>query len=125
MSETVLNYVNNLISGWGIPYRFWEWTTKPPDDRYFVGDFIQPEMVTMEEDGRQDIDFILRGFTQGDWSVLLRDNDTIAKNCAITAILPDGTGIAIFYGGSTIVPTGDAAWKSIKVNLKIQEWKVN
>lgn len=125
MSEAALNYVSNLMESMGIPYRFMEWTTKPPDDRYFVGEYIQPETLTREESGRQDITFILRGFTRNMWDVLIRDDETIAKNAMRTAILDDGTGIAVFYGGSSIVPTGDAQWKSIKINLKIQEWKVN
>lgn len=125
MSEAVLNYVSNLMASMGIPYRFMEWTMKPPDDRYFVGEYLQPETLTREESGRQDITFILRGFTRGGWDVLIRDDETISKNVAKTAILSDGTGIAIFYGGSSIVPTGDAELKSIKINLKIQNWKVN
>ena len=125
MSEAALSYVSAMMESMGIPYRFMEWTTKPPEDRYFVGEYIQPETLTREESGRQDITFILRGFTQGAWDVLIRDDETIAKNAAKTAILPDGTGIAVFYGGSSIVPTDDANWKSIKINLNMQEWKVN
>ena len=42
----------------------------------------------------------------------------------ITAILPDGTGIAVFYESGMVVPTGDMQLKSMKIDLTIQEWKV-
>ena len=113
------------MDGLSIPYDFMEWKGKPPDDRYHVGESNEVTMTTMEEDGHQDSTFILRGFTRRDWKLLMDDAQTIKKNLPRTAILPDGTGIAVFYAGSTPVPTGDAELKSIKINLDIKEWSVN
>ncbi len=125
MTETGLKFVSDFMDGLSIPYDFMEWKGKPPDDRYHVGESNEVTMTTMEEDGHQDTTFILRGFTRRDWKLLMDDAQTIKKNLPLTAILPDGTGIAVFYAGSTPVPTGDAELKSIKINLDIKEWSVN
>ena len=125
MTEAGLKFVSDLMDSLSIPYDFMEWKDKPPDDRYFVGEPLEVTMTTMEEDGREDTTFILRGFTRGKWELLTHDAQTIKKNLPQTAILPDGTGIAVFYAGSTPVPTGDAELKSIKINLDIKEWSVN
>ena len=125
MTESGLKFVSDFMDGLSIPYDFMEWKGKPPDDRYHVGESNEVTMTTMEEDGHQDSTFILRGFTRRDWKLLMDDAQTIKKNLPRTAILPDGTGIAVFYAGSTPVPTGDAELKSIKINLDIKEWSVN
>ena len=125
MTEAGLKFVSDFMDGLSIPYDFMEWKGKPPDSRYHVGEALPVTMTTMEEDGREDATFILRGFTRRDWNLLLKDAQTIKKNLPRTAILPDGTGIAVFYAGSTPVSTGDAELKSIKINLDIKEWSVN
>lgn len=125
MTEASLKFISDLMDSLSIPYAFMEWKSKPPDDRYFVGEPLEVAMTTMEEDGQEDTTFVLRGFTRQEWMLLHRDAETIKKNLPQTAILPDGTGIAVFYAGSRPVPTGDAELKSIKTNLDIKEWKVN
>lgn len=125
MTEAGLKYVSDLMDGLSIPYDFMEWKDKPPDDRYFVGEYTEVAMTTLEEDGNQDTNFILRGFTRTDWKLLTKDKDTIKKNLPQTAILPDGTGIAVFYAGAMPVATADNQLKSIKINLDIKEWSVN
>lgn len=127
MKEATMNWFANWMDGLSIPFDFMEWKSKPPD-RYFVGEPNEAVMTTMEEDGRQDSTLMLRGFSRLDgtaWRVLHQDAETIRKNLPQTAILPDGTGVAVFYAGATPVPTGDAQLKSIKINLDIKEWSVN
>lgn len=124
MTESTMKFISDLMDSLSIPYDFMEWKSKPPG-RYFVGEPNEEVMTTMEEDGRQDITFILRGFTRDGWQLLHQDAEKIKKNLPQTAILPDGTGIAVFYEGSQPVPTGDAQLKSIKTNLRIKEWSVN
>ena len=124
MTEAGLKYMSDLMDSLSIPYDFVEWKTKPPDDRYFVGEPLEDIMTKLEEDGQQDITFVLRGFTRVDYSLLMKDAQTIKENLPQTAILPDGTGIAVFYEGSRPVPTADNQLKSIKTNLKIKEWSV-
>lgn len=124
MTEAAMKYMSDLMDSLSIPYDFVEWKTKPPDDRYFVGEPLEDIMTTLEEDGQQDITFILRGFTRVGYSLLMKDAQTIKENLPKTAILPDGTGIAVFYEGSRPVQTADNQLKSIKTNLKIKEWSV-
>lgn len=127
MSMAALQYVSDLLTDTiGIPYAFGEWKEKPPDDgRYWVGSTIEPVSMTREESGRQDMTLILRGYARGGYMQLLTDKENIERHISRTAILPDGTGIAIFYGGGEIVPTADSDIKSIKINLDIQKWSVN
>lgn len=125
MSVAALQYVSELLTDTiGIPYAFGEWNGKPPE-RYWVGSTIEPVSMTREESGRQDMTLILRGYARGGYMQLLTDKENIERHISKTAILPDGTGIAIFYGGGDIVPTADSDIKSIKINLDIQEWRVN
>lgn len=123
MSMTALKYVSDLMEDIGIPYAFGEWKEKPPD-RYWVGNYIEPEMLTREEDGRQDITFILRGYARGEWMLLEQDKAKIEKHASKTAILPDGTGIAVSYAGADVVPTAESDIVSMKINLDITEWSV-
>lgn len=125
MSIAAMNYISNLMATLSIPYAFMEWREKPPEDCYFVGEYTEVAMTLREENGRQDTTFFLRGFTRKDWLFLEQAKEKIERNMAQTAILPDGTGIAVFYDGASVVPTYDAELKSIKINLTIQEWKVN
>lgn len=124
MSIAALTYIKNLMQSMGIPYEFMRFTAEPPD-HYFVGSYLEVPSTTKEENGRQETTFILRGYTKGSWLLLEEAKAKIEKHCAKTAILPDGSGIAVFYESGDVVPTGDAEIKSIKINLNIQEWRVN
>ena len=124
MSMAALKYVSDFMESNGIPYAFGEWKEKPPD-RYWVGSYLEPEMLTREEDGRQEITFILRGYTRGGWMLLEQDKATIEKHASQTAVLDNGTGIAVSYAGGDVVPTFDSDVVSMKINLEINEWSVN
>ena len=123
MSMTALKYVSDMMESVGIPYAFGEWKEKPPD-RYWVGNYIEVESQTRDEDGRQDMTFILRGYARGGWMLLEQDKAKIEKHASQTAVLPDGTGIAVSYAGGDVVPTADSEIVSMKINLEIQEWMV-
>jgi hypothetical protein len=125
MTESALKYVADLMESLEIPYEFMHWNSGIPPDAYFVGNYIESPSMTKEENGFQESTFILRGFTRQDWLLLERAKAKIEANVAKTAILNDGSGIAVFYESASPVPTGDAELKSIKINLNIQEWKVN
>lgn len=119
MKTSTLSYINNTLKEY-IPYAFMEWKRKPPDT-YFTGEY--QESGSLEEDGEQDITFILTGFTRGTWLDLERYKQTIEDKIDRTAILDDGTGVAVFYENAYPVPTGDAELKKIHINLKIIEFK--
>lgn len=125
MSIVALAFINNLMESIGLPYAFMRWNSGTPPDYYFIGEYIESPSLTFEENGHQESTFILRGFTRGEWMLLEQAKAKIEANVAKTAILDDGSGIAVFYESATPVATGDAELKSIKINLNIQEWKVN
>lgn len=58
------------------------------------------------------------------WIGLENAKEAIERNFSKTAILPNGNGIAVSYGGALIIPTGDAELKRIQINLTIKEWRV-
>ncbi len=119
-----MKYVSDMMDGLSLPYAFMRWTEKTIPDVYFVGEYNEIPSTTREENGRQDVTVILRGFTRGEWLLLEEAKEKIEKSCAKTVILSDGTGLAVFYDSAMPVPTGDADLKSIKINLTIQEWRV-
>ena len=124
MKVATLAYIDGLMQEAGIPYSFMEWTDEVPET-YFVGSYLENPSLTLEENGHQKTTFILRGWTNGSWMNLETYKGKIEKNLMKTAILDDGTGVAIFYDSAIPVPTYSEGWKSIKINLNIQEWKVN
>ena len=124
MTEAAIAWIGDLMNSLSIPYAFMEWKTKPPEDMYFVGDFIESPTVDRYENGHTESQFILRGYTRYSWLLLEHAKRKIEKHAAKTTILPDGTGLAVFYSHGEHVPTGDAEIKSIKINLTVQEWRV-
>lgn len=124
MRIATLQYISGIFEELNIPYAYVQWAEEPPDD-FFVGESIEEPSSTLEENGHQSTTFILRGYTSGEWLKLQTYAEKIERNITRTAILDDGTGVAVFYDSAMVVPTGVAGWKSIKINLKIQEWKVN
>jgi hypothetical protein len=123
MKIATLNFLENKISNLNIPYEFGGWSDDTIPDPYFVGEYIETESATKEEDGHQDSTFILTG-TGRSWMGLINAKETIEKNITQTAILEDKTGVAVFYTNSLIVPTGDAELKRIQINLKVSEWSI-
>lgn len=123
MSIDALNFISSKLANAKINYEFGEWTSDIVYP-YFVGEYQEIESTT--EDGLQEATFILVGFSRGSWLDLEKAKETIERlfsNC--TAILENGSGMAVFYNGSMIIPTGDAELKRIEIRLDIKEWKVN
>lgn len=124
MSIAALKFISDTLDSLNINYQFGEWSTNPVPDPYFVGEYTESESLTREEDGLQEITFMLTG-TGTNWLTLEQAKALIENNISKTAILPNGNGIAVFYAGSLIVPTGDTELKRIQINLNIKEWSVN
>lgn len=127
MTIEALQYVGELLESAGINYQFMRWEvgqTGIPPDCYFVGEYMESPSLTLEENGFLESAFVLRGFTRGAWLLLEESKAKIEQAVPKTVILPSGAGIAVFYDSAIVVPTGDDELKSIKINLKIQEWKV-
>lgn len=123
MTIDSLKFISDTLTGAGINYEFWEWTS-PVTYPYFVGEYSESESVN--EDGMQESEFILNGFTREAYLGLETAKSKIEKLFSnMTTILPNGNGLAIFYAGSVVVPTGDEELKKIEIHLRINEWKVN
>ena len=125
MTLAAMKYVTDLMDGIGIPFAFMQWNDAIPS-RYWVGSCVEPVSLTRDENGKQDTTVYLQGYAgKENWMLLFQDKEEIEKHASQTAILPNGNGIAVSYGGADIVPVGDSDIVSMKINLDIQEWRVS
>lgn len=123
MTEAILQAINDKLAAAGINYEFGVWTSDIVYP-YFVGSYVEVESFT--EDGQQEATFTLDGFTKGSWLDLEEAKAKIEKLFSnFTAITESGSGVAVLYGNSSIIPTGDAELKRIQINLTTKEWSVS
>lgn len=125
--KEVLNYISAELERVGVPYEFLEWTQKVSYP-YFVGEYNEFEPTL--ESGECDKTFILTGFCRGkDARLKLEEMRGKVESVfpALTgnvATLNSGSVVAIFYGNSFYIPTGEAEFYKIQINLTIKLWKV-
>ena len=127
MTTAVLKFITDEMASAGIPYEFMEYTSAVNSvSSYWVGEYSEVEPIT--EDGLQEPQFILNGFGRGSWLKLEQQKKKIEKLFPAiggrTAILDNGSGVAVFYGNAFPVPTGDGFLKRLQINLVVKEWKV-
>lgn len=126
MSKQVLKIVSDAMAELGLEYGFVTYAGYPVKYPYFVGEVTETESFT--EDGLQESTFLLTGFTRDTWLTLEDARESIEnyfnRVSGKTVITDSGSGVAIFYAHSMVVPTADAELKSIQINLSIKEWKV-
>nr|DAT94355.1 MAG TPA: hypothetical protein [Caudoviricetes sp.] len=127
MSKNLLKVVSDGMTELGLEYEFGEYTKEPIVYPYFVGEYTEAEPMT--EDGLQETAFMLSGFSRGTWLTLENAKAKIEnyfnKVYGKTVMVDDGSAVAVFYGNSLIVPTGDEELKKIQINLQCKEWKVS
>lgn len=127
MSKDLLKVVSDGMTELGLEYEFGEYTKKRIVYPYFVGEYTETEPTT--EDGLQETTFMLSGFSRGTWLTLENAKEKIEryfnKVYGKTVMVDDGSAVAVFYGSSLIVPTGDEELKKIQINLQCKEWKVS
>lgn len=124
MTTDMLKLISDGMEAIGVNYAFAEWKGEIAYP-YFVGEY--QETPAMTEDGLQEADFILTGFTRGEWAELEAAKEKIENyfyRDGRTAIASSGNAVAIFYGNSLVIPTGDAELKRIEIHLEVKEWKV-
>ena len=125
MTNNAVKLISNGMTACKLNYAFAEWKDKPVYP-YFVGEYEESPAVS--EDGLQEADFILNGFTRGSWSELEEAKEKIENyfyRDGRTAIAASGNAVAVCYSNSFVVPTGDAELKRIEIHLNVKEWKVN
>ena len=126
MTSEVLKAVKNGMVALGLNYAFIEWKSEPVYP-YFVGEYTESPSTT--EDGLQECDFILTGWTRNSYEELETAKEKIEnyfnKISGHTVIANNGNAVAIFYENSLVVPTGEAELKKIEIHLNVKEWKVN
>jgi len=122
MTIEALSYIKKLLDELGINYEFGEWIGKITYP-YFVGEY--QESPSLNEDGKQEILFILNGFNRGSMLDLLLIKEQIESHFKDQrTILPNGNGIVITYSDAMPIPTWDGELKRIQIKLNINEWKV-
>lgn len=124
MTKETLKMISDDMQSLGIAYGFMEYNGNPLIYPYYVGEYS--EIVSVSEDGTKDTTFMLTGFSRGSWLDLENTREKIENYYGITgktAILGNGTGVAVFYDNALVVPTDDADLKRIQINLTIKEWR--
>lgn len=124
MTVEALKYVNDCLESLSIPYEFMQWT-KPLSFPYFVGEYT--EIEPMNEDGLEQGTLILTGTTNKNYLTLESIKEKLKQffpSDGRTAILDNGSGIAVSYSTAFLVPTGEQELVRIQINLNIQEWRI-
>lgn len=124
MTTDMLKLISDGMAAIGVNYAFAEWKDEIAYP-YFVGEY--QETPAMTEDGLQEADFILTGFTRGEWADLEAAKEKIENyfcRFGLTTIAPSGNSVVVCYSNSLVVPTGDAELKRIEIHLDVKEWKV-
>lgn len=125
--DEILEFISNELEKAGVPYEFLIWT-QPVTYPYFVGEYNEFEPTL--ESGEQDKTFILNGFCRGEGSRMkLEEMRKIVEKTfpdigGKIATLNSGSAVAIFYGNSSYIPTGEEELYKIQINLSIKLWKV-
>lgn len=125
--DEILEFISNELEKAGVPYEFLIWT-QPVTYPYFVGEYDEFESTL--ESGEQDKTFILNGFCRGEGSRMkLEEMRKIVEKTfpdidGKIATLNSGSAVAIFYGNSFYVSTGEEELYNLQINLNIKFWKV-
>lgn len=125
--EEVLGFINKALDDAGVPYEFLEWTQKVTYP-YFVGEYS--EFEPDNESGEEDKSFILTGFYRGNNAryelekMRAKIEATFPAIGGKVAALDSGSVVAVFYGNSSYIPTGEEELYKIQINLSIKLWKV-
>lgn len=125
MTVEALQYINDCMESLSIPYEFMQWT-KDLSFPYFVGEYT--EIEPLDESGKEQGTLMLTGTTNKNYLSLESIKENIKKYFPYygkTAILDNGSGIAVSFSTAFPVPTGEQGLFRIQINLNIQEWRCN
>ena len=125
MTKELLAYINTCLETAQVPYEFMVWT-QGLSFPFFVGEYSEETPLT--EDGLEQGVFILTGTTNNNLLELETYKETIKNlfpDVGKTAILANGSGVAVSFSNAFPVPTGEQGLHIIQINLNYKEWKVN
>lgn len=123
MTIEALQYVNDCMESLSIPYEFMQWT-KDLSFPFFVGEYTETE--PFDESGKEQGTLILTGTTNKNYLTLESIKEQLKQYFPYdgrTAILDNGSGIAVSFSTAFPVPTGERGLFRIQINLNIQEWR--
>lgn len=125
MSKEALKVITDSMYAMKINYSFMEQGCNI-EYPYFTGEYQEIESIS--EDGMRETQFMITGFSRESWTELENAKENIAAYFSgvsgKTVIAENGSAVAVFYGNSLVVPTGDAELKRIQINLTVKEWRV-
>ena len=134
----ILSYIKGKLAELGIPYEYGEWTA-PVTYPYFVGNFEETDHRF--EDNCTTGVFTLDGWQRGQKHELLLLTDRVKRAFEDLAeyvkddwewdpfdfrygmIDDDGRTFFIRYGGSGLVPSGEAGLSHVTITLYTYEWR--
>lgn len=117
-----LNFISKALKPL-INYHFLYYKTDKVEYPYWVGEYLESEYSA--ETNYQETTFIITGVTRGSYLELEKQKEIIKKALKDKrAILPSGTGIAVYFDYSMPIRVDDIELQKIQINLTIQEWEV-
>lgn len=121
MTIEALKYMNDCFESLSIPYEFMQWSKKLSFP-YAIGEYTETEAIN--EDGMESGTFLLTVTTNKSFLILEEIKEKIKDFLdGRTAILDNGSGIAVSYSTAFPVPTGEQNLNRIQINLNIKEWR--
>ena len=122
MTTEGLNFISSILKPL-INYHFLYYKTDKVEYPYWVSEYLESEYSA--ETNYQETTFILTGVTRGSYLELEKQKEIIKKALKDKrAILPSGTGIAVYFDYSMPIRVDDIELQKIQINLTIQEWEV-
>jgi hypothetical protein len=118
-----LGFINQCMEELNVPYEFMEWT-QGLSALFFIGEYT--EIESPDECGLEEGTFILTGMTTNKYMELESVKERIKEyfgHEGMTAILESGSGIAVSYQTSFVIPTDENEMHRIQINLNIKEWR--
>lgn len=117
-----LNFISSILKPL-VNYHFLYYKTDKVEYPYWVGEYLESEYSA--ETNYQETTFILTGVTRGSYLKLEKQKEIIKKALKDKrAILPSGTGIAVYFDYSMPIRVDDIELQKIQINLTVQEWEV-
>ena len=116
-----LNFISSILKPL-VNYHFLYYKTDNIEYPYWVGEYLESEYSA--ETNYQETTFILTGVTRGSYLELEKQKEIIKKALKDKrAILPNGTGIAVYFDYSMPIRVDDIELQKIQINLTVQEWE--